>query len=1011
MTTLRRPSSLLAPLAGILLFLLTLAGSRAEVFSPLVCYPDNATPREILGAREVRRYLYLRTGVLAPVEPVSSAPGRLGGAILVGGRDQPVVRACLATPELRGSLDNLEGDQYLLKTVSHGLGRVVVLTGASDTAALYAAYRFAEHLGVRFYLHGDVLPDAKMPWHVPSLDERGLPFFALRGIQPFHDFPEGPDWWNRDDYAAVLGQLPKLRMNFFGLHTYPENAPNAEPTVWIGQAGDFQANGHVTFSYPASYQNTLRGNWGYQPRKTGEYLFGADSLFEHDAFASTPMLGFCPQPETPADGNTVFNRTADLLRYSFTLARDLGIKTCAGTETPLTIPKRVAERLRAAGKDPQDMRVRRELYAGMFQRIAAAYPLDYYWFWTPEGWTWEGTKEEQIRLTTNDLSAAIRAARDVNAPFRLATCGWVLGPQQDRALFDKMLPKEMAISCINREVGKTPVEPGFAEVRGRGKWAIPWLEDDPALTSPQLWAGRMRRDAADARRYGCDGLLGIHWRTRVLGPAVAALAQAAWRQDPWNTDPLRPVGVPLVPPGPRTAGPVGGSVAAFPGHAIADTELDEVYQTVRYNLSAYHLPMPNGSYTVTLQFCEPHYEAAGKRAFSVTVQGQKVIDNLDIFRSVGKDRALDFTFEEVVVNDGWLDLGFLPVIEFPSIAGIVVKGANLTRKINCGGPAALGYEADAPPTAAPPEIFPPVADFYADWAGVEFGPAAGARAAKIFAALDGRLPRPSDWVDGPGGTKPDARPWSDVAPQYAFVDELAALRPLARGAGEQARLDYWISTFEYMRAMARVNCTWAVFNQAMQQAKAAPDAGARRQAARNAVLPVRRQLVAEVAEVYRHLLATLSNPGELGTLANWEQHILPGVLHKPGEELAGLLGERLPEDAMPARAYRGPTRLVVPTQRTSVYPGEPLQIRALVLAERPPRRAVVAWRPLGTGSFQTRSMLHAGRGVFLLELPAGATASDLEYYVEVLGDEDTPVRFPASAPALNQSVITLGARR
>src|SRR5689334_5382678 len=128
-------------------------------------------------------------------------------------------------------------------------------------------------------------------------------------------------------------------------------------------------------------------------------------------------------------------------------------------------------------------------------------------------------------FTTNDLFAAIAATRKVNPPFQLATCGWVLGPQQDRGLSDQILPTGIAISCINREVGKTPVEPGFAKVAGRSKWAIPWLEDDPGLTSPQLWAGRMRRDAADALRYGCDGLMGIHWRTRVLGPAVAALAQ------------------------------------------------------------------------------------------------------------------------------------------------------------------------------------------------------------------------------------------------------------------------------------------------------------------------------------------------------------------------------------------------------------------------------------------------------------------------------------------------------
>ena len=48
----------------------------------------------------------------------------------------------------------------------------------------------------------------------------------------------------------------------------------------------------------------------------------------------------------------------------------------------------------------------------------------------------------------------------------------------------------------------------------------------------------MRRDAADALRYGCDGLLGIHWRTRILSANVLALAQAAWDQS-WNTLPRR----------------------------------------------------------------------------------------------------------------------------------------------------------------------------------------------------------------------------------------------------------------------------------------------------------------------------------------------------------------------------------------------------------------------------------------------------------------------------------------
>ena len=90
-------------------------------------------------------------------------------------------------------------------------------------------------------------------------------------------------------------------------------------------------------------------------------------------------------------------------------AHQVGVKTCVGTETPLVIPKLVQERLKALGKNPADPAVVQELYEGIFRRAAEAYPLDYYWFWTPEGWTWSGVKEEEIKATMDDLADAIAA--------------------------------------------------------------------------------------------------------------------------------------------------------------------------------------------------------------------------------------------------------------------------------------------------------------------------------------------------------------------------------------------------------------------------------------------------------------------------------------------------------------------------------------------------------------------------------------------------------------------------
>jgi hypothetical protein len=978
------------------------AGLADRAPLPTIIYQTDASGAEMLGAREVRRYLYLRTGRLLPLTAAATLKAPLAGAIVIARQDRPIVRSLLEERPSLSSLTALSPEQYWLKTLEHKGRRIVLIIGGDDWGTLYGAYRFAEHLGARFYLHGDVLPDQRVELKLPVLDERANPLFQLRGIQPFHDFPEGPDWWNQDDYQAILAQLPKLGMNFFGLHTYPEGAPNAEPTVWIGLASDIGEQGRVKFSYPASYQNTLRGNWGYAVKKTGEFAFGAAELFAQDAYGAEVMLGVCPNPTEAEACNALFDRTAAMLRAAFEFAHRLGIKTCVGTETPLTAPKLVGERLRAAGKDPGHTNTVQELYAGMFQRIMQAYPLDYYWFWTPEGWTWEGAKPEQVQTTLSDLFAAIAAAKQVGAPFALATCGWVLGPQQDRALFDKALPKEVAVSCINREVGKTTVDRGFVEVRGRGKWAIPWLEDDPGLTAPQLWVGRMRRDAAAARRYGCDGLMGIHWRTRVLAPAVAALAQAAWRQDLWNPAPFEPPPAP-----PRVAGPVGGQAAAFPSNPIAGTDEAPLYQTVRYNLSAYHLSVPNGPCAVTLKFCEPHYAAPNKRVFDVKLQNRTVLERLDIFARVGQNRALDFTFPEVLVTNGWLDIDFLPVVEFPSIAAVLVEGPGFARKINCGGRAYQDYAADPPPSPAAQPSDPPTRDFYLDWALHEFGPEAGPAAGAIFSEIDGRLPRPADWIDGPGGIRPDGRPWEEVSADYAFVARLEALAPAVRGAGNRARFEYWVETFRYMRAMARVNCCWGAFHQAFQKAQAADHAALRLELAQRA-LALRRELVELVGEVYKHLLASVSNPGELGTVANWEQHLAPGLLVKPGEELAKVLGQPLPFDAQPGKVYEGPTRLIVPTVRSCLGSGEALRLTALILAETVPLEVALHWRRLGEGPFAKQPLKHVTRGVYSLELPPRLIAgADLEYYVKAVPAEGAPVWFPPSAPALSQTVVVL----
>jgi len=971
----------------------------------VIVVAESASRLERLAALEIRRYLYLRTGQLLPIE--HRFPDGDLDAIVVAQAERlltsALIPSSLVEVHTKGIQDRLSQAGtlgYILWTVPDEKQHVLYITGFEDRAVLYAAYRLAEVYGVRFYLEGDVIPDQRMAWSLAQLDEVRRPLFEHRGIQPFHDFPEGPDWWSLEDYKAILAQLPKLGMNFIAFHCYPEGGVGPEPLVWIGQKEDIGEGPEVRFSYPARHflTSNVTGAWGYRPMKTSDYVFGADQLFETDDFGADYMQGCSPWTEMSVEqSNDLFKRMGQVLNDAFTFARQLGIVTTIGTETPLTIPKAVRERLQAAGKDPKDPQVVKEVYAGMFKRIMQTHPLDYYWFWTPEDWTWSGTKPEQVEATLTDLKMAYEAAKEVNAPFTLATCGWVLGPSQDRALFDKVLPEEMPVSCINRQVGHDPVEPGFAAVQGRPKWAIPWLEDDSALISPQLWVGRMRKDAADALKYGCTGLMGIHWRTRQLGPNVSALAAAAWDQQDWNPE----WGKSPAPPPPPPEGPQGGQFAAFPGVDFADTEEDTVYQTVRYDVDAYRFDVPNGPYRVTLKFCEPHYDAAGKRVFGVRIQGKTVIETLDILAKVGKNRALDFTFDGIEVKDGRLTIEFVRQVEYPCIAAIVVTGP-VTRKINCGGPAWQDYQADWPPAQKTADRYLMSVDFYLDWASAQFGPEVASEIAAVFAEIDGHLPRPSNWVNGPGGIVPDARPWATVQKEYAFVEQLETLRDRIRGPGNLDRFDYWLNLFRYMRANAKVNCALHTYKTTVAEVEKTPEA-ARRQIAETKALPARQELVNALAEVHTHLLAHVSTYGCLGNVTNWQQHVIPMVLGETDAQLTKLVGQDVLGNPGLPRTYLGPRRIIVPTVRSLLNRGEPFRVKVILLGWEKPQ-ATLFWRPAGEATYRAVALSHVARAVYRAEVPGEQLPDIAEYYIESKEGDDT-IRWPAAAPTMGMTTV------
>ncbi len=107
-------------------------------------------------------------------------------------------------------------------------------------------------------------------------------------------------------------------------------------------------------------------------------------------------------------------------------------------------------------------------------------------------------------------------------------------------------------------------------------------------------------------------------------------------------------------------GHAGGTYAVT--NQISDTTLQPIFQTERWCMTGYSIPITNGTYRLNLDFAEinPASTAAAARIMNITAEGQALLTNFDIQAKVGTYHA-DVESFVVTVADGKLDLGFSDV--------------------------------------------------------------------------------------------------------------------------------------------------------------------------------------------------------------------------------------------------------------------------------------------------------------------------------------------------------------
>ncbi len=144
----------------------------------------------------------------------------------------------------------------------------------------------------------------------------------------------------------------------------------------------------------------------------------------------------------------------------------------------------------------------------------------------------------------------------------------------------------------------------------------------------------------------------------------------------------------------------GGNVSSTTD-AIAGVADGALFQTERYGAYSYAVPVTPGTYSIELHMAEIYWEAAGQRSFSLAVEGQVELADLDLYSQAGHDGAFNHIVENVRVTDGSLDITLTSALDGGTLAGFAVWSADgaLDTSVpepqpqpNCSGYVGITYD-------------------------------------------------------------------------------------------------------------------------------------------------------------------------------------------------------------------------------------------------------------------------------------------------------------------------------
>jgi hypothetical protein len=157
--------------------------------------------------------------------------------------------------------------------------------------------------------------------------------------------------------------------------------------------------------------------------------------------------------------------------------------------------------------------------------------------------------------------------------------------------------------------------------------------------------------------------------------AQITVSSTANKAPVYQIDSGGPAAAPFVADVDYSAGNTYSTTATIDTSAVTNPAPQAVYQTSRYGNFTYTFPnlTPGASYKVRLHFAEIFWTAAGQRVFNVSINGNQVLTNFDIFATAGaQNKAVIMEYTATATANGQIVIQYTTVMDNAQSNGIEI---------------------------------------------------------------------------------------------------------------------------------------------------------------------------------------------------------------------------------------------------------------------------------------------------------------------------------------------------